>query len=118
MNEKIKLQLRFDDKYLYYIKEHNCTEKFLWDSVIEVFAFKRDLFSVDLICIGFRVDTEGTFYEIDEEMSGYNDVVKFLEMPFDGINVDWFSEVAHPAFETNLLSLWGDKKIEKIWNKK
>ena len=35
---------------------------FGWDSVREVFAFNRPLFAVDLICIGFRVDDDGSYF--------------------------------------------------------
>ncbi len=95
-----------------------CIEKFAWESVLEIFAFKVDLFSIDEICIGFRIDDEGTYNEINEEMHGYNELLNFLTVQFYGIKENWFSEVAHPAFETNLTSLWGNKKIEEIWNNK
>ncbi|MDP3481638.1 MAG: hypothetical protein Q8R88_17880, partial [Desulfoprunum sp.] len=66
--------------------------------VLEIFAFKRDLGTVDLICIGFRVDSDGSFNEIDEEMKGYKTALEELPDYFNGINTEWFSDVAFPAF--------------------
>lgn len=114
---KIKTLLKFDKKFLYFIDENICSVKISWDIVSEVFAFKRDLFTVDEICIGFRINDEGEYYEINEEMENYTELINFLNIPFAGIKQNWFTDVAHPAFETNLVSLWGNKKIENIWNK-
>jgi len=87
-----------------------------WSDIMEIFAFKRDLLSYDLICLGFRIDEKGTYFEIDEEIEGYEEFCSQLKSHFNEIKTDWFSEVAHPAFKLNLISLWGEPLIEKIWN--
>jgi len=107
--------ITFDDGHIYYKRNDKIEEKFSWDSVLEIFAFKRDLFSVDLICVGFRIDNEGVYFEIDEEMQGYKELESFLPTRFKDIDKDWFTDVAFPAFETNLVSLWGVPLIERIW---
>ena len=86
-----------------------------WSDVKEVFAFKRDLFAVDLICIGFRVSDDGEYWEIDEEMCGYKSIVAAMEKVFAGLDPDWWEKVAFPPFETNLVTLWGQKKMAAIW---
>lgn len=93
------------------------TTKVSWSEVLEIFAFKRDLWTYDMICIGFRVSEDGNYYEIDEEMPGYNAVVAAMENAFPGIvkREAWFHSVAFPAFATNLKTLWGAEKMRVIW---
>src|SRR5205814_1458386 len=79
----------------------------LFSEVKEVFAFKRDLLTIDQICFGFRTGDDGTYCEVDEHMSGYDELQKALESKY-GIKLEhWFSKVAFPAFESNIASLWG-----------
>jgi len=79
-----------------------------WSSVIEVFAYKDDRFTIDDICIGFRFDAAGAFWWISEDYVGYREVLEELPQRFPGIRTDWFSEVAHPAFVENRTTLWGE----------
>jgi hypothetical protein len=85
------------------------------DSVKEVFTFKRDLFTTDVICIGLRVDDSGTYYEVAEDFGGYEAFLKALAEKFPGIREDWFSEVAFPAFKANVRTLWGHPLMDSIW---
>jgi len=87
-----------------------------WADVQEVFAFKKDLLAVDLICIGFRTDAAGTYYVIHEELPGYKETCSQLPKVFEGIQEDWFADVAFPPFETNLITLWGQEKMSKIFD--
>lgn len=86
-----------------------------WDEVKEIFAFKDDVFAYDIICIGFRLDDEGTYFRIDEENEKYRDFLAFLPTVFSGVRIDFFSDVTFPAFATCLTSLRGEKRIELIW---
>ena len=79
-----------------------------WSSVIEVFAYKDDRFTIDDICIGFRFDAAGAFWWISEDYVGYRAVLEELPQRFSGIRTDWFLEVAHPAFAANRTTLWGE----------
>jgi len=85
-----------------------------WSDVKEIFAFKRDIFSYDLICVGFRVSDDGTYWEIDEQMHGYEEVLAALDKAFPEVATRWWQKVAFPAFETNFLTLWGDPKQQEI----
>lgn len=86
-----------------------------WADVKEVFAFKRDIFSVDLICIGFRTSDEGHYFEIDEQMPGYDSVVAALPQAFPGFDDNWWCKVAYPPFKTCFCSMWGSQKMAGIW---
>lgn len=78
-----------------------------WADVKEVFAHKDDVFAYDIICIGFRIDEKGNFYDVDEEMWGYEELREFLPKQFPGIREDWFRDVAFPPFEPCVTHLWG-----------
>lgn len=77
----------------------------LWEEVWEIFAFKRDLFGVDLICLGFQLNAAGDFFEVDEECDGYKELVAEVERRFD-VTQGWWAKVEFPAFEANLTTLW------------
>jgi hypothetical protein len=77
-----------------------------WSEVLEVFAYKVDLFAYDEICIGFRFDAVGNHWWVGESYTGYKDLIEELPRRFPGIRTDWFAEVAHPAFAENRTCLW------------
>lgn len=77
-----------------------------WSEIREVFAYKEDLFSYDVICLGFRVSEDGTFWKVSEEVVGYKELIAVLPHRFPGIRTDWFAEVALPAFALNRTTLW------------
>ena len=79
-----------------------------WSAVVEVFAYKDDCFFYDRICVGFRTSGDGTWWRVDEENPGYQELLAALPDHFPGIRTDWFSEVAFPAFATNRTTLWGE----------
>ena len=102
-----------EDGFSYIRREGKTTVH--WSDVKEVFAFTRDVFAFDLICIGFRVSDDGKYWEIDEQMSGYGDVLAAVTEAFPGVDPDWWDKVAFPAFKTNLVTLWGQQRIAAIW---
>lgn len=75
-----------------------------WCNVEKIVAFKRDLFAVDLICVAFHLD-DHFIVEIDEEMIGYSEFLNVLETRFE-LAPDWWSNVAFPAFEANMTTIW------------
>ncbi|MBI2900888.1 MAG: hypothetical protein HYY17_11945 [Planctomycetes bacterium] len=78
-----------------------------FSDVKQIFAFKRDLWAVDLIGLGFRVAEDGAYCEVDEEMRGFDELLFFLERAFGIMQESWWEKVAVPAFETNFTTLWG-----------
>ncbi|MGJ8674282.1 hypothetical protein [Rubritalea sp.] len=103
------------EEHLIYSANGEVLSKHALDDVIEVFAFKEDLFSTDIICIGFRINSDGDYFKIDEEMNNYVTCRDALPDYFPGIRTDWFREVAFPAFDANCLSIWGEELISTIW---
>ena len=77
-----------------------------WERVRLIDAFKRDLFTVDLICLRFYEQGEGLPVEVNEEMDGFGPLVDALPMKFEGFDQAWWDKVAKPAFATNLTELW------------
>ncbi len=108
----MKNRLRFDHECLRVETEKGASDRLEWGSVLEVFTFKNDVFAYDIICVGFRTDDEGCYFKIDEECEGYGDLLEFLPEVFPGIRTDWFSDVAFPAFEPCVTTLWGAALIE------
>jgi len=69
--------------------------------VNEVVAFKRDLFTEDLICvqITFGHGNHERTEEIHEEMRGFDEVMAHLARQLPGFDRDWRMKVVKPAFE-------------------
>jgi hypothetical protein len=63
-------------------------------------TYKRDLFSVDMICLDFSTDAHGVVCSAGDEMEGFNELATQLTHYFPSIPADWWSEVASPAFAT------------------
>ena len=78
-----------------------------WNEVLSASAFKVDLMSVDCICIELEL-TEERKIELNEEMKDWDSLVEALPTYLLGFkkSEEWFSEVAFPAFETNLTPLY------------
>ncbi len=71
-----------------------------WDQIDGVVAFKRDLYSINLICFGFarRGDT-ARLWCIDEDMNGFSEIAAGIERVTAGAWPSSFQWVALPAFE-------------------
>jgi len=78
-----------------------------WTDIKEIFGYKDDVVTYDIICIGFRISDEGLWCRMDEQMSGYHEVVSELERRFT-LKEGWWQHVAYPAFERNFTHLWGE----------
>ena len=76
-----------------------------WADVVMVMAFKRDLFTYDLICLAMDL-TDGTWVEVDEEMEGFKELQETLPRVLRGLDADWWGKVAFPAFATNATTIW------------
>ena len=73
-----------------------------WKDTISITAFKRDLYTVDLICLAIRLEENKTV-EINEDMDGWESLVKQLPVYLAGCRKleEWFDTVAFPAFKPN-----------------
>ena len=73
-----------------------------WDEVLRVTAFKRDLLTVDCICMAIAAQ-DGTTVEVNEEMLGWEALTAALASHLPG-SIAWSecsSNVAFPAFVAN-----------------
>jgi len=77
-----------------------------WSEVEEVHAYKRDLFTTDLICLAFKKSGSEEYYEIHEEMAGYHDLLEVLQSRLPKFTLDCIFDVAVPAFETKHKIIW------------
>jgi len=102
----VKRTVRFDSDGFEILMKEEVQVRVLWAAVVEVAAFKRDLFSIDEICLGFRLDGEESFWRTGEEDIGFREFHSEVEKRFPGIRTDWFHEVAVPAFKENWTSIW------------
>jgi len=78
-----------------------------WADVCRATAFKRDLFTVDCICLRLGL-ADGTGVELNEEMAGWNRLMDALPVLLPGCrpHSEWASSVAFPAFATNLAEVY------------
>jgi len=77
-----------------------------WSDVKKVAAFKRDIYSYDLI--GIEIESGEWVYELDEEMEGWQSMVDALPTNLPGAlpMANWWTQVAFPAFELNSTALF------------
>ena len=74
-----------------------------WNAIRQVSAFKRDLLTVDMLCLAIATTAE--IVEINEEMSGYSAIELALCTRL-GIGIDWKMHVLFPAFAPNATLLF------------
>jgi hypothetical protein len=88
------------------------TLRMRWDEVIEAKAFKRDLLAVDCICL-FLSGADGMGIELDEEMEGWTSLCEALPQRLPGCLPfhEWLWNVATPAFETNLRTIFARNPV-------
>jgi hypothetical protein len=75
-----------------------------WDEIEEIGAFKRDMLTVDDLCLGFRGSSGWLVCE--EEIAGWSEVNNALAARFGVRYEDWSRCVAKPAFAENWMVLW------------
>jgi|SRR6185369_511463 hypothetical protein len=77
-----------------------------WQEVNAVVAYKRDLFTVDEICLAFS--SPAGRLEISEQMDGWSPLIAILPTYLPGLPVadQWWKKVAQPPFATNATTLF------------
>ena len=80
--------------------------KIEWNDIKEIFTYKRDLYTTDLICLGWTLSKTNKMVETHEEMLGFKKLCDAMLDQFKKIPVTWYIDVAHPAFKTNGTLLW------------
>jgi hypothetical protein len=77
------------------------TWRFRWNQITRIETYKQDLFSVDLICLDFFVESLQLPYRINEEMQGFQELMKYMRQLFPSIDENWHRQVTFPAFAAN-----------------
>jgi hypothetical protein len=78
-----------------------------WDEIQTVTVFKRDLFTVDCICL-FIARNDDSGMELDEEMKGWQAFVEAMPTYLLGCMKweDWFLAIAFPASAANTTRIY------------
>jgi hypothetical protein len=76
-----------------------------WQDVAEIVAWKEDLVTIDLLCLGFRLLGEPDYLQCNEQQSGWSELCAELKRRFP-LRPDWWSAVVVPAFQQNWSLLW------------
>ena len=75
--------------------------RFRWDAVTRIETYKRDFFSIDLVCLDFYVASLDLTYPAHEEMQGFVTLREQLSSHFPSIGGDWLRRVTLPPFAPN-----------------
>ena len=79
-----------------------------WDGVTRVFAYKRDCFAVDQICIVIGTADDHDWIEVREDDEGYESLI--IQMPIRLVGCptgqEWWERVALPPFETQWTQIY------------
>jgi hypothetical protein len=75
-----------------------------WAEIETIHAFKRDLYTVDMICLLFTM-LDGSAIEVNEGMPGYEALSEQL-VGRPGVKVAWMLDVMFPAFEPCLTQIY------------
>ncbi len=78
-----------------------------WNEIRQVFSYKRDLVTTDLICMGFGTGGDQSVVETHEEMAGFLRLRQEAERRFPGLS-EAFSRwlLRSPAFDTTTVCIW------------
>ena len=105
--------IKFDFK-CFFIENKDSTEQkaTCWEEINSIVAFKRDLLTIDCICLLISCST-GKEIELNEEMEGWTQFCEELPnyLPSCQSYSHWWPTVALPALKTNLTEIfYRDKK--------
>ena len=77
------------------------TTKLNWQQITEIIAYKRDCFTVDLICLA--IADPATVVEINEEDAGWDPFIQAVatNLPGSVARDTWWTAVAQTPFATN-----------------
>jgi hypothetical protein len=96
-------QIRLDitDDVVTMFADGNEIWHFHWNAVTRIEAYKRDLFSTDLVCLDFFVESLKMTYPTHEEMQGFVALREQLHRHFPSVVKDWLPQVTFPPFTKN-----------------
>ena len=90
-----------DDLGFSLCKSGNELERYAWNEVEKIVAFKRDYFTYDKICLQIDIGNRVGPLELNEEFAGYKQFSEAIEKYLPSVCQGWWSKVAFPAFAEN-----------------
>ena len=77
-----------------------------WQEIVRITAFKRDLYTYDLICL--LILSKTGIWELDEKMPGWQETIQMVDtfLPSAVPYAQWFLEIITPAFETTPIDVY------------
>ena len=85
-----------------------------WKNISKIATYKKDLLTVDLICLDLYDKSQNLTYTIDDEMTGFDQICGEIILRFPIIDKDWWSLVAHPAFKENFRLLYNNESAQHV----
>lgn len=102
-----RLRLAVSNAMVQLFRDNQEVWYFHWEEVARIITYKRDLSTVDLICLDFFVKSPQSVYSTHDEMQGFQDLCEQMRLAFPSIDKGWWLEVAFPAFAANEQVLYG-----------
>lgn len=85
----------------------NNTSRFvLWKEITEIYAYKRDLYTVDMICLSIGLGKNNEAIEVNEEMLNLFELTKGFSQHLSGFDSEWHTEVVLPSFKLNMRKIY------------
>lgn len=110
-------QLIVGDQDVQLLAHANELWNFRWEDVIRIEAYKKDMFSVDLVCLDFFVKSSDLSYRTHEDMKGFPDLRDRMQRHFSSIKNDWWQQVTRPPFAGNHTILYEQNKGSSLTQK-
>jgi hypothetical protein len=84
------------------------THHLVWEQVANVFAYKRDCFAVDQICIVIGTATPTEWIEVREDDEGYQYLIEQMPIRIVGCPTpnEWWERVVLPPFATQWTQIY------------
>jgi len=86
------------------ILDGNIQQSILWGDIVEVSAYKRDLITIDQLCLHLIL-RHGAEVTVNEDFEGFWDWLTKLETQL-GIGAEWRTQVLYPAFRENRQTIY------------
>jgi hypothetical protein len=82
----------------------NGKRKICWKDIQKLEGYKRDLITIDQVCLDIILNE--TIITISEDTEGFGPFIEELKKQFPSIDKDWDLKVTEPPFATNLTVLF------------
>ena len=101
--------IRCDESGIYQTVKRDGVDEVIrlaWDQVANVFAYKRDLYSVDQLC--FVIESADFRIEVREGDEGYESLVAQMQNSIPGFPAQeqWWETLASPPFAPNWTKIY------------